>query len=312
MTKTILVTGCAGFIGSHYVDCMLENGYLVHGVDAFTYAGDANNLKGAWGNPWFRFSNSRIDDYAAMLELLSKHRYDWIVNFAAESHVDNSIFSALSFHQSNVSGVGVLLEAMKETKHKHFLQVSTDEVYGSIKGPGVKENAPLNPTSPYAATKAAADLLALSYHKTFGIDVRITRSTNNYGTRQHKEKFLPVVIRNALAGTPIPMYDDGSQIRDWLHVFDNCLAIQLVMERGAPGEIYNIGAGLKEITNLKLIELILKETGSSSRVDVLPNARPGHDQRYAVNRDKISNLNWRPKVGLYDGLRETIDWYSEL
>jgi dTDP-glucose 4,6-dehydratase len=313
----ILVTGCAGFIGSHFVDMLLDtNAFQVYGLDNLTYAGTTANLRSAAKSKHFKFEEGNI-----LTSLHVEHFLDegctWVVNFAAESHVDNSIRSAEMFYESNVVGVGSLLEQIKAHKNRDnikFLQVGTDEVYGSIDPncvPDPWEADLLDPTSPYAASKAAADLVALSYYKTFGIDVRVTRSTNNYGPRQHYEKFIPQVIGHASERTPITLYDDGSQIRDWLSVYDNCRGIATVMNAGKPGMIYNIGANLgKEWSNREIAEFILRHMNAPDSLLVpSPGARPGHDQRYAVDTQRITELGWKPQVTLEDGLIETVNWY---
>ncbi len=309
----LMVTGGAGFIGSHFVDYILENypGDEVINLDALTYAGHKDNLKIALNNPRHKFIHGRIEDAALVAKLVPG--IDAIVNFAAESHVDRSITGPQDFVRSNVEGTLVLLEAARLNKTGLFFQISTDEVYGPSALDArekMTEDTRLNPSSPYAASKAAADLLALACHRTYGLPVVISRCTNNYGPRQHAEKFLPTVILSAFNDKPIPVYGDGRYMRDWVHVKDHCRAIDLILHRGRKGEIYNIAPG-NEWLNLDIIRKILKLMGKPEKLISFVTDRPGHDKRYAIDASKIKKeLHWQPEVPWEDGLKELIGWYA--
>lgn len=302
----VLVTGGAGFIGSHFVRHLLRRHpeYDVLVLDNLTYAGRLENLHDVMDGIQFR----RVDicDEREVYEAVKGCRL--LFNFAAESHVDRSIEDAGSFVRTNVWGTYVLLEAAKTNKLERFVQISTDEVYGSRLRGSFQELDPLSPSSPYAASKAAADLLALSYSKTFGIPVVITRSSNNFGPYQYPEKLIPLFILNAFDNTRLPLYGDGRNVRDWIYVDENCAAIDLVAQKGISGEIYNV-ASKAERENLAIAELILKTTNRSNRLIEPVEDRLGHDQRYALDTRKIENLGWSSAANLEDRLKETVEWY---
>jgi dTDP-glucose 4,6-dehydratase len=307
----ILVTGGAGFIGSNFVrrvvDGSLTGVSSLTVLDKLTYAGTLTNLTSIPGDS-FEFIQGDICDPELTKELASRH--DAVVNFAAESHVDRSIQGSRDFVITNVLGTQTLLEAALAAKIETFIQVSTDEVYGSIVEGSWQETDPLLPNSPYAASKASADLVARTYHKTHGLDVRITRCSNNYGPYQFPEKIIPLFVTNLMNGRKIPVYGNGSNVRDWLHVDDHCRGIHAVLMRGRSGEIYNIGGGV-ELTNLELTRKILYLLGKNeSNVEFVAD-RPGHDMRYSVNIRKISDeLGYKPTVDLNEGLADTVDWYQ--
>lgn len=312
---TLLVTGGCGFIGSHFVrhalqraDCRIVN------LDKRTYAARGDNLAGVEGTPRYRFVEGDISDRVLVDGLLDEERPWGVVNFAAESHVDRSILDPAPFVVANVAGVQVLLEGAKTHKVARFVQISTDEVYGDASGlPAFVEDSRLAPSSPYAATKAAADMLCLAYAKTHGLSVVIVRSSNNYGPYQFPEKLIPLAIHSISTGRPVPIYGDGLQLRDWLYVDDNVGAILTVVERGRPGTVYNVATG-QERTNLDVIMSIgrlLAGTGDGSAARVQHVAdRPGHDRRYAVNSRRIHDeLGWSPQVSFDAGLERTVRWY---
>lgn len=310
----LLVTGGAGFIGSNFVMLFLEKHSedRVVNLDALTYAGNLENLESVEDNPHYVFEKGDIRDRDFAGNLLRKHSIDAIINFAAESHVDRSIAGSEEFIETNVGGTNVLLELTKEYPIKRFLQVSTDEVYGSL-GPNGKftETTPLHPNSPYAASKASADLLALAYRHTFGLPILITRCSNNYGPYQFPEKLIPLMIVNAFHGKPLPVYGDGLNVRDWLHVRDHCAALDEVLHRGKVGEIYNIG-GNNEKTNLDTVKLLLKYLGKPETLISFVKDRPGHDRRYAIDSQKIQReLGWKPRSTLEQGLKEAVEWYRK-
>ena len=311
----LLITGAAGFIGSNFVDYVLDHHPedTVIGLDKLTYAGNLDNLAGRRQDRRFRFFRADICDREAVFPLLERESVDCIVNFAAESHVDRSLQDPGVFLRTNVLGVGVLLDGTAQFGVSRFHQVSTDEVYGDLPldRPELKfdEGSPLCPSSPYSASKAAADLLALSYFRSFGTPVTITRSSNNYGPRQYPEKLIPRMIRRARAGRPLPVYGDGRNVRDWIHVLDHCAAVDLVIRKGRVGEVYNVGGG-NERSNLDLIRLLLSLMGKDEALISFIADRKGHDRRYAVSTEKISTqLGWRPAVEFNSGIRETIRWY---
>ncbi len=308
----LLVCGGAGFIGSTYVRLARRRRPLeaIVNVDALTYAGNLENLASLEGDPKHLFVRADIRDRAAMDALLREHQVGAIVNFAAETHVDRSIQSAAPFVDTNVGGTVSLLEAARAAGVRRFVQVSTDEVYGSIDSADrFDEASPLAPRSPYAASKAAADCFAMAFHHTHGLDVVITRSSNNYGPHQFPEKLIPLMILNALEGRPLPVYGDGLQVRDWIHVEDHCDALDRVIEAGAAGEIYNIAAE-NERPNLDVVRAILALTGRDESLIRLVPDRPGHDRRYAMNARKLrQGLGWRPAYDFDRGLAETVTWY---
>lgn len=311
---TILVTGGAGFIGSNFIQYMLHKHaeYRIVNVDKLTYAGNLENLEEVEDNPRYSFHQGDICDRLFIEELLQKHHVDAVVNFAAESHVDRSIQGASEFVRTNIAGTNVLLEIAKERKLKKLVQVSTDEVYGSLGAEGkFTETTSLHPNSPYAASKASADMLALAYYHTFGLPVVITRCSNNYGPYQFPEKLIPLMIANALSDKPLPVYGDGMNVRDWIHVTDHCAAVDSVLHNGTTGQIYNIG-GNSERANLDLVKLILRHLGKPESLIMFVKDRPGHDRRYAIDSSKIQNeLGWKPQYGFEQGLKETIEWYQK-
>ena len=308
----LLVTGGAGFIGSNFVrrvaDGSLAGISSVRVLDKFTYAGVRENLDAADSMIGYDLILGDICDASLVLSLLED--IDSVINFAAESHVDRSISSAADFVETNVSGVQVLLDAIKASGRKiRFVQVSTDEVYGSIETGSWDENFPLLPNSPYSASKAGVELLARAYHRTHGLDVLITRCSNNYGSHHFPEKLIPLFITNLLEGKKVPVYGNGKNIRDWLHVDDHCQGIYKVLMNGKSGEVYNIGGG-RELTNLEITHLILEAMGADESSIEYVADRKGHDLRYSVDWTKINReLGYEPKVRFEDGLRDTIEWY---
>ena len=308
----ILVTGGAGFIGSNFVrriiDGTLSGFTSVTVLDKMTYAGSLSNLASI-SQDSFEFVHGDICDEDLTQKLAKRH--DVVVNFAAESHVDRSIFGSRDFVLTNVLGTQTLLEAVKLGSVSTFIQISTDEVYGSIAKGSWKETEPLLPNSPYAASKASADLITRSYSKTHGIDVRITRCSNNYGPYQYPEKIIPLFVTNLVEGRKVPVYGTGSNVRDWLHVDDHCRGIYAVLTRGAAGEIYNIGGGA-ELTNLELTQKVLHLMNKDMSSIEYVQDRAGHDQRYSVDITKVSQeLGYQPTIEFEQGLKETIDWYQE-
>lgn len=307
----LLVTGGAGFIGSNYirriVDGSLPNVSYLTILDKLTYAGNRTNLD-MLPRDSFNFIQGDIGDSELVDELVSKH--DAIVNFAAESHVDRSISAARDFVETNVLGMYNLLEASRRNNIETFVQISTDEVYGTIDEGTWHEDFPLLPNSPYSASKASADLLARSFNRTFGLDVRITRCSNNYGPNQFPEKIIPLFVTNLIDGKKVPLYGKGLNVRDWLHVDDHCRGIHAVLNRGRRGEIYNIGGG-REMTNRELTSIILEKMGhDDSSIEYVPD-RLGHDLRYSVSIEKISTeLGYSPQIKFEDGIEQTIEWYK--
>jgi dTDP-glucose 4,6-dehydratase len=304
-----LVTGGAGFIGSNFVHYLLETtDHEVVTLDALTYAGERDNLAGVLDNPSHEFVEGDIRDRELAAELIADA--DVVVNFAAESHVDRSIDDAAEFVQTNVEGTQALLEAAREHDVERFVQISTDEVYGEIESGTFSSDDRLKPRNPYAATKAGADLLARSYRITYDVPVIITRSSNNYGPRQHREKLIPKFITRAAAGESLPVYGDGTNVREWTYVRDNCRAIQRVIEDGEVGEIYNVGSG-EEHTNLEITRRILSTVGASDDLIEFVEDRQSHDQRYALDTHKIESLGWEPEWTLEEGLSETVQYYLD-
>lgn len=324
--KTILVTGGAGFIGSNFVKYLLEQhaDVKVINVDALTYAGNLENLKELENNARYEFVKADIRDREAVEKIFDQYEITQIVNFAAESHVDRSIEEPEVFLTTNIIGTQVLLDTAKKywklvpnDKYSKdykagvkFLQVSTDEVYGTLGETGMfVETMPLMPNSPYSASKASADLVVRAYHETFGLPVNITRCSNNYGPYQFPEKLIPLMINNALKDQMLPVYGDGMQIRDWLHVYDHCAAIDCVLNKGKDGEVYNVG-GNNEKANIQIVKLILTTLGKSEDLIQYVKDRPGHDRRYAIDNTKITTqLGWEPVYTFERGMEETIDWY---
>lgn len=314
----ILVTGAAGFIGSNFVRWLFERGGRSFGVqrvvalDALTYAGNLANLDGIEDHYDFRFVRGDIRDQDLVASLLQEEKIEAIVNFAAESHVDRSIVDPLAFVRTNIEGTQVLLHLAMKCGVRRFLQVSTDEVYGSLGPSGYfTELSPLNPSSAYAASKTAADLLVLAAHKTHGYPVSVTRCTNNYGPYQFPEKLIPLFITNALENKPLPLYGDGKNVRSWIHVDDHSRALLLVLQQGRPGEVYNIGGGPEsEKQNVEVTTLILQMLNKEPTLIRYVEDRQGHDRRYAVDYSKIkSELAWEPQVEFSQGLRDTVNWY---
>lgn len=310
----ILVTGGAGFIGSNFVKYMLKKhpDYKIVNLDLLTYAGNLENLKEEESNPNYKFVKGDIANRDFIIDLFEKEKFDAVINFAAESHVDRSILNPDIFVRTNVLGTQVLLDAAKHTKVEKYIQVSTDEVYGSLDETGLfTEETPLAPNSPYSASKAGADLLVRSYHKTYGMHTMITRCSNNYGPYQFPEKLIPLMIINALHDKDLPVYGDGLNIRDWLYVDDHSSAIDLVLHKGKSGEVYNIG-GNNEKTNIEIVKTILKELGKPESLIKFVKDRPGHDRRYGIDATKIRNeLGWKPETNFETGIKKTIKWYLD-
>jgi len=306
----ILITGGAGFIGSNFIRYLLEKypDCKIINLDKLTYAGNLDNLKDIENNKNYTFVKGDICDK----KIVDKIARDCeiIINFAAETHVDKSIIEAGSFVQTDVSGAYTLLDAAKRFGIKKFIQISTDEVYGSISRGSFKESDNLNPSSPYSASKAGADLLVIAYHRTFNLPVLITRSSNNFGLYQYPEKVIPLFITNALENKSLPLYGDGMNVRDWLFVLDNCEAIDLAMQEGEVGEIYNIASGIEK-TNIEITRSILKELGKPESLINYVEDRLGHDRRYSLDCAKIRKLGWRPTHTFEEALKTTIQWYIE-
>ncbi len=311
--KKILVTGGCGFIGSNFIRYVLKNSdYEIVNLDKLTYAGNLKNLVDIEENSRYKFYRGDICNYEFVSYLVDREKIDSIINFAAESHVDRSILSSQEFIRTNVIGTNVLLEVARQNAIERFVQISTDEVYGSL-GPDGKftETTPLSPNSPYSASKASADLLVKAYHHTYGVPTLITRCSNNYGPYQFPEKLIPLMIINALSNKPLPVYGDGMNVRDWIYVEDHCDAILKVFESGKIGEVYNIGAE-NEKPNIEIVKLILKELGKDESLITFVKDRPGHDRRYAIDATKIKEeLNWKPKYTFERAIKETIAWYQE-
>jgi len=305
----VLVTGGAGFIGSNFIRHMLSNYNDVEIVnfDLLTYAGRLESLQEVKADPRYRFVHGDVRDRKAV-ETLMKEKFDLIVNFAAETHVDRSVIEAGSFVLTDAYGTYILLDAARKFDVERFVQISTDEVYGSIKKGSFKETDILDPSSPYSASKAAGDHIALAFHKTYGLSVVVTRSSNNYGPFQYPEKLIPKLILRALHDQPLPIYGDGRQVRDWLYVTDNCAAVDMVARKGAAGEIYNIASG-EEHMNIEVAKNILRILEKpESLLKQVPD-RPGHDRRYSLNTAKIRALGWKPKLAFAEGLEKTVNWY---
>ncbi len=304
----ILVTGGLGFIWSNFIRHLLSNNpdYKIVNLDAVTYAGNKDNLKDLEGNKNYTFVKGNIcnkDDVGKAIKDI-----DEIVNFAAETHVDRSIISAEPFIMTDVFGTYVLLEAVSKYEIPKFIHISTDEVYGSIEKGSFKETDRLNPASPYSASKASADMICNSYFVTYNLPVIIVRSTNNYGPYQNPEKFLQKMVTNAIMGKPMPIYGDGLNVRDWLYVIDNCTAIEIAMNKGKFGEIYNVSSDT-EMPNIEVAKLVLKHLGKPESLINFVTDRPGHDRRYSLDSSKIRQLGWTPKTSFEIGLRNTIEWY---
>lgn len=314
--KRILVTGGAGFIGSNFIRGVLTGsikrpgvkGIKIINLDKLTYSGNLDNLKDLSKDPRYEFVKGDICDKKLVSKVIKK--CDVVINFAAESHVDRSIKDPSSFIKTNVCGTQVLLDAARANNVKRFVQISTDEVYGSVSKGYSDEGSHLLPNSPYAASKTSADLLARSYFVTFKMPVIVTRSSNNFGPYQYPEKVIPLFITNAIRDKELPLYADGSNVRDWIYVGDNCDAVYFVMERGIPGEVYNIGGG-NEVRNIDLTKKILKMLGKTEKLIKFVKDRPGHDKRYALDSYKLYKLGWRPSPAGFDRkLESTVAWYK--
>lgn len=309
----ILITGGAGFIGSHFVRRMVKHNHVVV-LDKLTYAGNLENLRDIREDRefsgYFKFYKGDICNQELVDHIMSTEKIDVIVNFAAETHVDRSILSAGTFIDTDIKGVFVLLEASRRYTIKKFIQISTDEVYGTAFHDAFKETDSLNPSNPYAASKAGGDRLAFAYWNTYKLPIIITRASNNYGSYQHPEKFIPLFITNAIEGLKLPLYGDGRQERDWIHVEDHCAAIDFIIENGKEGEVYNIGGGNEKQnidTALFILSVLAKDEGMIESV----KDREGHDRRYALDCTKLKSLGWKPQIDFEEGLRGTIKWYEE-
>lgn len=311
--KKILVTGGAGFIGSNFIKYMLDKypDYKIINLDLLTYAGNLENLAEVENHPHYTFVKGDICDSSLVNQLVSEG-VNYIINFAAESHVDRSIEDPGVFIRTNVMGTQILLDAALKNNIDKFVQISTDEVYGSLGETGYfTEETPLAPNSPYSASKAGADMLVRAYHETFKLPVNITRCSNNYGPYQFPEKLIPLIIANAQEDKEIPVYGDGLNIRDWLHVKDHCSAIDAVLHCGKPGEVYNIG-GHNEKKNIEIVKTILETLNKPESLIKFVKDRPGHDRRYAIDATKIKKeLGWEPSYSFAKGIKETIQWYLE-
>ena len=316
--KKMLITGGAGFIGSNFIHYILSkyNDYQVINLDKLTYAANLDNLKDIEDNKNYRFIHGDIADQEFIFKLFENEKFDIVINFAAESHVDNSILNPQIFTITNILGTQVLLDACRKYNIKRFHQVSTDEVYGELplddKNILFTEKTPLNPSSPYSASKASADMLVKSYYRTYSLHITISRCSNNYGPYQHLEKLIPLMISKAINNDNLPVYGNGLNVRDWLHVYDHCTAIDLIIHEGKIGEIYNIG-GNNEKSNIDVVKIILKELGKSEKLIKYVNDRPGHDLRYAIDSTKIkTTLNWKPVYSFEKGILDTIKWYAKM
>ena len=313
----VLVTGGAGFIGGNFVHHMVNKypDYQIVNLDLLTYAGNLETLKPVEDKPNYKFVKGDIADEAFIMDLFEKEKFDVVVNFAAESHVDRSIEDPGIFVQTNVMGTRVLLDASRKFGVKRYHQVSTDEVYGDLPldRPDLffTENTPIHTSSPYSASKASADLFVLAYHRTFGTPVTVSRCSNNYGPYHFPEKLIPLMIANALNDKPLPVYGTGENVRDWLYVEDHCRAIDLIIHKGRVGEVYNVG-GHNEMKNIDIVKIICKELGKPESLITYVTDRKGHDMRYAIDPTKIHNeLGWLPETKFADGIKKTIQWYLD-
>ena len=305
----ILVTGGAGFIGSHLVRrLVVQSGHQVVNLDALRYSGNPANTRDLDGHPRYRFVQGDIADQPLVKGLLQEHGIEGVINAAAETHVDRSIVDPGSFAKTDVVGTGILLEEARQAGVKRFLQVSTDEVYGSVETGMSTEQDSLSPRSPYSASKAGGDLLTLSYWTTYRFPVMVSRGSNTYGPNQYPEKFIPLFVTNAIDDQPLPLYGDGRQRRDWLAVQDHCAAIEQILLNGEPGEVYNVGGG-NERENIVVAEQLLALLGKPKSLIRLVEDRPGHDRRYAVDCRKANRIGWHPTVSFEDGLKATVEWY---
>ncbi|MBN2601207.1 MAG: dTDP-glucose 4,6-dehydratase [Candidatus Marinimicrobia bacterium] len=310
--KTYLVTGGAGFIGSNYIHYLFENYQQVKVVnlDKLTYAGNPENLADLKDNPDYIFVKGDICDAKIVNDIFVKFKPDFLINFAAESHVDRSIGDAEDFIRTDMYGVYVLLEATRKYGLERFIQISTDEVYGSIDSGSFTEESPLKPGNPYSASKAGGDRLAYSYFNTYKLPVIITRASNNYGPFQYPEKLIPLFVTNAMEDKPLPLYGDGKNVRDWLYVKDHCKAIEFALKNGKLGEVYNIAGG-SEMENIEITKLILRLTGKTESLIKPVADRIGHDRRYSLNASKLKTLGWNQEHAFKTAMQETVDWYKK-
>lgn len=310
--KKILVTGGAGFIGSNFINYILKSrdDYFIVNFDKLTYAGNLENLKDSEKNKNYVFVKGDICNAELVNYVFEKYEIKYVINFAAESHVDRSISGSEIFFRTNVIGTNVLLEASRRFNVEKFLQISTDEVYGSLGPTGLfTEKTPISPNSPYSASKAAADMMVQAFNHTYGLPTLITRCSNNYGPLQFPEKLIPLMIINALQNKKLPVYGDGMNVRDWIYVIDHNKAVELVFEKGESSQVYNIGAS-NEMKNLDIIKLILKHLNKSEELIEFVKDRPGHDKRYAIDSTKIQNdLGWKPQFSFEEAIQHTIEWY---
>lgn len=312
----ILITGNCGFIGSHFLRYMMnsyQNDSFIC-LDALTYAGNEENIKDLIGDERLTQYVGTICDAKLVESIFAIHKPDMVVHFAAETHVDRSIAGPQVFLETNVMGTGVLLDACLRHGGVRFHHVSTDEVYGALpldEGTPFTESDPLQPTSPYAASKASSDLMALSYYKTYRLPVTISRCSNNYGTHQYPEKLIPLMIQKALRDELLPVYGDGLNVRDWIHVLDHCRGIDVILQKGVLGEVYNIGAN-EEVANIELVKRILDCVGKSYGLIIYVDDRLGHDRRYAINSEKLQTLGWKPEYTLGDALGDVVEWYRDI
>lgn len=317
MDKKILVTGGAGFIGGNFVHYMVDKypNYMIVNLDALTYAGNLETCQPVEGKPNYKFVKGDIADREFIFDLFEKEKFDVVVNFAAESHVDRSVKDPEIFIKTNVLGTQVLMDASRAYGVERYHQVSTDEVYGDLPldRPDLffTEETPLHTSSPYSASKASADLLVFAYHRTFGLPITISRCSNNYGPYHFPEKLIPLMISRALNDENLPVYGNGENVRDWLHVYDHCAVIDLILHKGRVGEVYNVG-GHNERTNLEVVRTILKALGKSEDLITYVTDRPGHDLRYAIDPQKLENeLGWKPTYNFDTGIAQTIQWYLD-
>ena len=317
MDKKILVTGGAGFIGGNFVHYMVDKypNYMIVNLDALTYAGNLETCQPVEGKPNYKFVKGDIADRDFIFDLFEKEKFDIVVNFAAESHVDRSVTDPEIFIKTNVLGTQVLMDASRAYGVERYHQVSTDEVYGDLPldRPDLffTEETPLHTSSPYSASKASADLLVFAYHRTFGLPITISRCSNNYGPYHFPEKLIPLMISRALNDEQLPVYGNGENVRDWLHVYDHCAAIDLILHKGKVGEVYNVG-GHNERTNLEVVKTILKALNKPESLITYVKDRPGHDLRYAIDPQKLENeLGWKPTYNFDTGIQQTIEWYLD-
>jgi dTDP-glucose 4,6-dehydratase len=313
--KNVMITGGAGFIGSNYVRLALEThpDWRVTVLDKMTYAGNLDNLKGLAERfkDRYKFVKADIADREAVFETVKENKIDILINFAADTHVDRSLFEPGQFIMTDVFGTYVLLEAAKEFKVERYHQIGTDEVYGDIPEPErTPETWPLNPSSPYSASKTGGDVMCLAYHRSFGVPVTITRGTNNIGPYQYPEKAVPLFVTNLIDNLPIPLYGDGSQMRDYQYVGDHCEGIDVVIEKGVPGEVYNVGSGM-ETRNIEMVHAILQILGKPTSMIQPVKDRPGHDKRYAIDNSKVRALGWRPSHTFQQAIEKTVQWYVD-